>query len=339
MQIGFIGVGSVIETAYLPAIQRLSRRDVVCYGFDPAPRYRSESITLLPSLPQLLALPLDLMFITTSSLQHLPMLKSVLQQSPVPVVVEKPVAATRQQLDELDALLSDPAVAARVLALDHWMVRTDAARFIERLEDIDRIEGFLLEPSGFNAAGEPIALNFATGEPDTRELRHPDGVIVDIGTHVLAMMRETLMQAGADESLELELLLAKDRPGNGILPGDFTTAEGQALLRGQLGGVPCVLQLNKHAGPAGGQKGINIVLKNGSVIAVDRRGTEETLTIDDEPELNMSGPLYDRCLSEVIFGDETLFERSPQAIPALTRRRMQEVRALLTLQQTLRGEH
>lgn len=339
MQIGFIGVGSVIETAYLPAIQRLSRSDVVCYGFDPTPRFRSDAITLLPSLTQLLSLPLDLLFITTSSLQHWPTLKSVLQQSSLPVVIEKPVAATLQQLDELEALLSDPAIAARVLALDHWMVRTDAAQFIPRLEEIDRIEGFLLEPSGFNAAGEPIALNFATGEPDTRELRHPDGVIVDIGTHVLAMMRETLILAGADESLTLELLLAKDRVGKNIRPGDLTTAEGLALLRGLIGGVPCVLQLNKYAGPAGGQKGINIVLNDGRIIAVDRRGTEEKLTLDGEPELDISGPLYDRCLVEIIFANGTLFERSPQAIPALTRRRVQEVRALLTLQQTLRGEH
>ncbi|NIF32303.1 oxidoreductase [Enterobacter sp. Cy-643] len=339
MQIGFIGVGSVIETAYLPAIQRLSRRDVVCYGFDPAPRYRSDAITLLPSLSQLLALPLDMVFITTSSLQHWPMLKQVLQQSSLPVVVEKPIAATLQQLDELTSLLTDPAIAARVLALDHWMVRTDAARFIDRLDDIDRIEGFLLEPSEFNAAGEPIALNFATGEPDTRKLRHPDGVIVDIGTHVLAMMRETLVQAGADETLNLELLLAKDRLGNNILPGDVTTAEGQALLRGEMGGIPCVLQLNKYAGPAGGQKGINIVLKDGRVIAVDRRGADETLSIDDEVKRDISGPLYDRCLGEVIFAGKTLFEQAPEAIPALTRRRIQEVRALLTLQQTLRGEH
>ncbi|SQC94041.1 Uncharacterised protein [Cedecea neteri] len=166
--------------------------------------------------------------------------------------------------------------------------------------------------------------------PILASLRHPDGVIVDIGTHVLAMMRETLVQAGADESLALELLLAKDRLGNGILPGDFTTAEGQALLRGQIGGIPCVLQLNKYAGPAGGQKGINIVLKDGRVIAVDRRGTKETLTVNGEPELDMSGPLYDRCLGEVIFAGKTLFEQAPEVIPALTRRRIQEVRALLT---------
>jgi hypothetical protein len=85
-----------------------------------------------------------------------------------------------------------------VLALDHWMARLGTVQqgLVDTVADIVRIEGFLQEPSGFNAAGEPIALNFATGEPDTRTLRHPDGVILDIGTHVLAMMRETLRYLG-----------------------------------------------------------------------------------------------------------------------------------------------
>jgi len=75
------------------------------------------------------------------------------------------------------------------------------------------------------------------------------------------------------------------------------------------------------------------------VIAVDRRGADETLSVNDEVKLDISGPLYDRCLGEVIFADKTLFEQAPDAIPALTRRRIQEVRALLRLQQTLRGAH
>jgi hypothetical protein len=33
---------------------------------------------------------------------------------------------------------------------------------------------------------------------DPRQLRHPDGVILDIGTHVLAMLRETLLGCGGD---------------------------------------------------------------------------------------------------------------------------------------------
>jgi enamine deaminase RidA (YjgF/YER057c/UK114 family) len=85
-----------------------------------------------------------------------------------------------------------------VLALDHWMARLETVKqtLVSTFSDVVRIEGFLQEPSGYNAAGEPIALNFATGEPDTRTLRHPDGVILDIGTHVLAMLRETVRYLG-----------------------------------------------------------------------------------------------------------------------------------------------
>jgi hypothetical protein len=48
-----------------------------------------------------------------------------------------------------------------------------------------------------------VALNFATGEPDTRQLRHPDGVILDIGTHVLAMLRETIRYCGGTDEMHL----------------------------------------------------------------------------------------------------------------------------------------
>ncbi|MQK22317.1 oxidoreductase, partial [Escherichia coli] len=110
-------------------------------------------------------------------------------------------------------LLNEPQHARRVLALDHWMARDGALKLalgelderwqgedaaqprrplLSSIQDIARIDGFLQEPSGFNDQGEPVALNFATGEPDTRQLRHPDGVILDIGTHVLAMLRETI---------------------------------------------------------------------------------------------------------------------------------------------------
>lgn len=116
-------------------------------------------------------------------------------------MVEKPIVANLEQAARLRALLAPPEQAARVLALDHWMARgvaLNAPRPLWRAEgeasglppphlsaqDIVWLEGSLQEPSGFNSAGEPVALNFATGELDTRQLRHPDGVILDIGTHV-----------------------------------------------------------------------------------------------------------------------------------------------------------
>lgn len=34
MQIGFIGLGAVVETAYLPALRRLGYRIDSCHGYD-----------------------------------------------------------------------------------------------------------------------------------------------------------------------------------------------------------------------------------------------------------------------------------------------------------------
>ncbi|VFS43836.1 Predicted dehydrogenases and related proteins [Enterobacter cancerogenus] len=126
------------------------------------------------------------------------MLEQALASPVTRIVVEKPIVATLSQMARLKALLAQPGAADRVLALDHWMARLGAVRFalVSHFSEIVSMEGFLQEPSGFNAAGEPVALNFVTGEPDKRTLRHPDGVILDIGTHVLAMLRETVRYLG-----------------------------------------------------------------------------------------------------------------------------------------------
>lgn len=342
MLVGFIGVGAVVETAWLPAISRLSLPEIQCVGFDPHSSRALDNITMFDSQARLLESPLDIVVITTPSLIHLPVLEAVLQSSVAQIVVEKPVVATLEQLSTLKTLLNQPANSSRVLAVDHWMVRTDATQFISDINQIERIEGYLQEPSGFNDAGEPAALNFATGQADTRHLRHPDGVIVDIGTHVLAMMRETIHQLGGNDDLSLELVFARDRLGNAIQPGDFTTAEGSALIKGTLSGIPITMTLNKYAGPAGGQKGMKIFLHDGRVVNVDRRGTDEVVEVlntNSSRQHKISGPLYDRCLNEVVFGANRLFKSKPHRVPELTRRRVADVTALLALQQKLRGKH
>lgn len=342
MLAGLIGLGSVIETAYLPALRRISPPLLECYGYDADPTRQIDGINRCDSVDALLAMPLDVVLITTSSLHHLPVLERVLQSDVPAIVVEKPVAATLAQLETLKTLLAKPQNAARVLALDHWMVRTQACNHIHNTNEIKCIEGFLLEPSGFNAAGEPIALNFATGEADTRQLHHPDGVIVDIGTHTLAMMRETVHQLGGNDQLTVELNYARDRLGNAIAAGDFTTAEGEALLTGTLSGIPFTLHLNKYAGPAGGQKGMRIHLHDGQMINIDREGMNEVVERISEQgteRSTLAGPLYDRCLHDVVFGEQRLFLRTPDEIPAYTQRRIAEVTALLELQQQLRGSH
>ena len=78
MQIGFIGLGAVVETAYLPALRRLG--DVIdrCQGYDLDCSRALPGIQRCSSLSALLAEPLYTLFITTSSLQHLPVLERAL---------------------------------------------------------------------------------------------------------------------------------------------------------------------------------------------------------------------------------------------------------------------
>ena len=344
MLLGFVGLGAVVETAYLPALHNLYGDSLHCLGFDVQPGRHPEGVTRCASLTELLSHPLDTLFITTVSLQHLEVLEHALASPVARIVVEKPIVATLSQLEKLNRLLALPGAASRVLALDHWMARLATVQLglIGTFADIARIDGFLQEPSGFNAKGEPVALNFATGEVDTRTLHHPDGVILDIGTHVLAMLRETVRYLGGGDDMTLQVVAATDRLGREIKQGDLTTAEGSAHLRGQLSGIPVEIWLNKYAGPSGGQKGLRLYLHDGRVISHDRHGAEDVLVLTDGDRVqrwHIPGTIYMHCLAERILGQKSLFECDPEEVSRTTRRRMAEVELLLTLQQQLRGPH
>ncbi|WP_194857513.1 Gfo/Idh/MocA family oxidoreductase [Citrobacter freundii] len=344
MLLGFVGLGAVVETAYLPALRSLFGDSLRCVGFDVQPTKQPAGVTRCTSLEELFTQPLDTLFITTASLHHLEVLEQALASPIARIVVEKPIVATLSQIEKLKMLLAQPGAADRVLALDHWMARIEMVKrgVVSTFAEIVKIEGFLQEPSGFNVAGEPIALNFATGEPDTRELRHPDGVILDIGTHVLAMLRETVRYLGGNNEMVLRLVSAKDRLGREIPRSDLTTAEGEVHLQGQISGIPLDIWLNKYAGPAGGQKGLRLYLRDGRIISHDRRGTEDVLEVIDGEAVqrwSITGTIYAHCLAEQILGAQSLFERCPQEVSQTTLRRLEEVECLLTLQQQLRGPH
>ena len=344
MLLGFVGLGAVVETAYLPALRSLFGDSLRCVGFDVQPTKQPAGVKRCTSLEELLTQPLYTLFITTASLHHLEVLEQALASPIARIVVEKPIVATLSQIEKLKMLLAQPGAADRVLALDHWMARIETVKrgLVSTFAEIVKIEGFLQEPSGVNAAGEPIALNFATGEPDTRELRHPDGVILDIGTHVLAMLRETVRYLGGNNEMVLRLVSAKDRLGRDISQSDLTTAEGEAHLQGQISGIPLDIWLNKYAGPTGGQKGLRLYLRDGRIISHDRRGTEDVLEVIDGEAVqrwSITGTIYAHCLAEQILGAQSLFERCPQEVRQTTQRRLEEVECLLTLQQQLRGPH
>lgn len=197
------------------------------------------------------------------------------------------------------------------------------------------------EPSGFNSAGEPVALNFATGELDTRQLRHPDGVILDIGTHVLAMLRETLHASGGDTALSLSFGWRKTASAMTLLLG-IRALPREAHLQGTLGTIPLNIWLNKYAGPAGGQKGMRIGLRDGRIITLDRAPEGEVVTLQDGERVQRwtrPGAIYTHCLDEQILGADNLFIRAPDSVAGLTQRRLEEVEWLLRLQQQLRGPH
>ncbi len=354
MQIGFAGLGAVVQTAYLPALQRLDLADTQCYGFDTDPARAPAGVTRCETLEDLLAQPLDVLFVTTSSTSHLPVLQRALASPVARICVEKPVVASLAQMSQLNQLLSNPAHARRLLALDHWMARCSwlgssaigahwqaldgqEAHLPLTLADIARVEGFLQEPSGVNEAGEPIALNFATGQPDTRQLQHPDGVILDTGTHVLAMLREILHALGGEDTLQLHLVSCKDRLGRPIVRTDLVTAEGEAHLQGRIGGIATEIWLNKYAGPAVEQKGIALHLRDGRIIRQHRQGNQDVLSVSHGGQTlrwALPGPIYDHCLAAVPS------PRGPFAeAAAFTRRRMAEVTLLLQIQQLLRGPH
>lgn len=72
MKLGFIGLGSVIDTAWLPALQRLNISPAQCFGFDVDAARAPAGITRCDSLEALLATQPDMVLITTASLAHLP---------------------------------------------------------------------------------------------------------------------------------------------------------------------------------------------------------------------------------------------------------------------------
>lgn len=102
---------------------------------------------------------------------------------------------------------------------------------------------------------------------------------------------------------------AKDRLGRDIVEGDLTTAESTSAGTGL--GIPLDIWLNKYAGPAGGQKGLRLYLRDGRIISHDRRGTEDVLELIDEVMLIRAGafPLvafYAHCLAEHILGAQSV---------------------------------
>lgn len=348
--LGFVGLGSVVETAWLPALNRLAPPGLRLLGVDLDPARNMPGVESVSSLATMLSMPLQGVLVTATSSAHWQVLQQALDAGVSQIIVEKPIVATLDEAAALAQRLADPAQAGRVLALDHWTARGDGLQSlltelpggnpVRGVQDILRIDGYLQERSGFNEQGEPCALNFATGEPDRRQLCYPDGVVLDTGTHVLALLREWLVACRLPCGLSLRLLSMTDRLGQPIAAGDFTTAEGRAELDGVVGGIPLTLHLDKYAGPEGGRKGLVITGRSGWQLSVDRKGNSDVVVYEHQGhrhELQRPGAIYDYCLAaclpDCLPGMQVLGRNQRQA---MTRRRLEEVTLLLKLQQSWR---
>lgn len=349
--LGFVGLGSVVETAWLPALNRLAPPGLRLLGVDSDPARNMPGVEPVSSLAAMLSLPLQGVLVTTNSSSHWPVLQQALETEVPQIIVEKPVVATLAEATELARRLADPAQAGRVLALDHWTARVEGLQtLLGKLpggspvcstHDILCIDGYLQERSGFNELGEPCALNFATGEPDRRQLHYPDGVVLDTGTHVLAMLREWMVANRLPCGLSLRLWAMTDRLGQTIPAGDFTTAEGRAELEGSVGGVPLTLHLDKYAGPDGGRKGLVVTGRSGWQLSLDRKGNSDMVVFEHKGQrhqLERPGAIYDYCLAACLpdcLPDIQVIGRDVRQ--AMTRRRLEEVTLLLELQQAWRA--
>jgi len=105
MLLGFVGLGAVVETAYLPALRSLFGDSLRCVGFDVQPTKQPAGVTRCTSLEELLTQPLDTLFITTASLHHLEVLEQALASPIARIVVEKPIVATLSQIEKLQIAL------------------------------------------------------------------------------------------------------------------------------------------------------------------------------------------------------------------------------------------
>lgn len=366
MNIGVVGLGGIFEVAYWPAFQAFQKqypdKPLQVFGYAPqvSSVLRNESgLILCDDYIQLLQRDLDLLFILTPPETHYPLLVDALESTVAQIVIEKPVVPNLAQLSDLKALLANESYAKRVLALDHWTGRDGLQNLLTgqldaswkplfdeqpphitpiQEQDIQKLEGFLLEPCGFNDAGEPIALNFATGEEDKRQFFHPDGVILDIGTHVLTMMRECLAQFLTSQPLTLQAIEAKDRLGRDIEFGDLTTAEGHALLQGKCGSVAVTLHLSKYFSLEGGEKGMKLTLNDGRQIVLDRQGQDDLLSYHCDGKTWQwirYGALYQHTIFDLLLS----YPMDENELMNKTQRRIEEVESLLSINQQLRGPH
>ena len=349
--IGIIGCGNIAQSSYIPVFKKLGQA-VTGVESNKDRRALIEKEFGISTVLAIRDLPLqEIVAIATPPNVHLENTKEVLAQPwsrDTKIICEKPATIDESELPLFREIIERHS---NLLLADHWYARlftlADMIKtHIPQSEwgNISQLSGYLIEPSTTNEKGEPCPLDFSTGKPDERPWihEHPNGVVLDTAIHpanLLLGLTTILKEEEQSIKLNAQQSTLTDRFGQPIKTGDRSTAEGHAILNGQINHAPTMIEVNKYGGQES-KKGCIVEFNNGSKAEVFRTSQGDVYRILSScggviAEKTDPRPLYqvfieDFLLSSRIFDDTKLLKK-------LNFNQLNLIECLLKLQQTIRG--
>jgi predicted dehydrogenase len=338
LRVGLIGLGN-ISPSYIDAFQQSHPNALLC-GVDPYKKDWPKDIQRIHTVAELCEISPNLVCILTPPDSHVPILQEVIKRtSPkTKILCEKPATIDPQEIETLKGIIEAPESKNRVLLADHWLGRFWPLKNLIPKENVCRLEGFLIEPSGIDHEGKPTPLDFRTGELDKRDWihQHPNGVILDTLIHPLNLLASLFGGSSKKIVLDSKKSTVLDRFGKPIQKGDMITAEGTAILKGTIGSIPIEITANKY-GEKKSQKGVTIHAKQG--VRIELRGTPkgDLLSILDQTKGTIQTlhlqPLYERFITEFAW---PVFQ-NPVLLHHINRQHLQTLEVLFSIHHSIRN--
>jgi predicted dehydrogenase len=334
---GLIGLGA-ISRSYIDDFHQSHPNASLC-GVDPYKKDWPKDIQRIHTVAELCQTLPDLVCILTPPNSHVPILQEViaLTSAKTKILCEKPATIDPQEIETLKGIIEAPNSKNRVFLADHWLGRFWALKNLIQKENVSRLEGFLIEPSGIDHEEKPTPLDFRTGELDKRDWihEHPNGVILDTLIHPFNLLASLF--GGSSEMIVLDSKKSTvlDRFGKPIQKGDLTTAEGTAILKGTIGSIPIEITANKYGGKTS-KKGVTIHDKQGGCIELRGTPKGDLLSILDQTKGTIQTlhlqPLYERFITEFVW---PVFQ-NPALLHHVNRQHLQTLERLFGIHASIR---
>ena len=351
LNVAIVGCGNIAQTSYIPAFKKLAQ---IVTGVETNKERRGfiENEFGIPCVPTIRELPpQEMIVIATPPHVHLENTKAVLAQhwrTNTKIICEKPATIKESQLPLFREIIEQHS---NLLLADHWYARLFAlADMIQthipqsKWGHISQLSGYLIEPSTTNEKGEPCPLDFSTGKPDERPWihEHPNGVVLDTAIHPANLLlglttilkkEEQIIELNAQESQ------LTDRFGHSIKTGNHSTAEGHAILHGQINHIPTMIEVNKYGGQES-KKGCIVEFNNGCMAQVFRSPQGDVYRILSScggviTEKTDPRPLYQTFIEDFLLNSR-IFDAT-KLLKKLNFNQINLIECLLKLQQTIRG--